>query len=395
MTSMSALTPENQRFEASAFHPDLPDGKGPGSIRIEPEGIRFISRDDPGWTIRLPFEGLAMRLGGASDRILFFSHPDSLDISVYTSDHAILDHPALASRADVAGQVHGVRQRKQRIRAGTAAVIGLIVAVIAGLVLAKDPLVGLVADLVPPSGEVKLGELVFNQVRASTRLIENDELDAMLGELAAPLLERVPETGYAFELHLAEDSTLNAFAIPGGNVVLHSGLVLEAESAEEVLGVLAHEIAHVTRRHSLRQMIDTAGLYVLVQTLFGDLSGLAAVLADGGLQLMTLEFSRDHELDADGAGFDYLLAAGVDPRGMITFFEKLQAEHVRLAEETGGVDLDLGFLSTHPATEERIEALTRRLAELEADAGAASYSGFTEDFDFEAFQAMLRGTMED
>ncbi len=389
---MSALDFNTRAFEASMFHPDLPGGKGPGSIRIEPGRMRFTAREDPDCTVELPFQGLSMRLGGAADRIVFFSHPDLPGISVYTSDHTVLDHPAFASQAGVAEQVRGVRRRKLRIRTGSAAVVASIAVVIAGLVLAKDPLVGLVAAQVPPSGEVKLGELVFNQIRASTRLIQDAELDAMLDEMAAPLLASIPETGYAFELHLAEDATLNAFAIPGGNVVLHSGLVLEAESAEEVLGVLAHEIAHVTRRHSLRQMIDTAGVYVLFQMLFGDTTGLAAVLADGGMQLLTLEFSRDHELDADSAGFDYMLAAGVDPRGMISFFKKLQAEQERLTEEAGGIGIELGFLSTHPATEERIETLTRRLAEAGAPADAG-FAGFAETFDFKAFQDMLSGTI--
>ncbi len=386
---MRALNHDTREFEASTFHPDLPDGKGPGSICTEPGRIRFTSRDDPGFTIELPFQGLSMRLGGAGDRLVFFSHPDLPDVSVYTSDHAVLDHPAFASQAGIPEHVLWVRRRKTRIRTGSVAVVASIAVLIAGLVLAKDPLVGLVAAQVPPSGEVKLGELVFNQIKASTRLIQDDNLDAMMGELVAPLLASIPETGYAFELHLAEDPTLNAFAIPGGNVVLHSGLVLEAESAEEVLGVLAHEIAHVTRRHSLRQMIDTAGVYVLFQMLFGDTTGLAAVLADGGMRLLTLEFSRDHELDADATGFDYLLAAGADPRGMITFFQKLQAEHERLTEEAGGIDVELGFLSTHPAVEERIEALTRRLAEIDAPAD----TGFAENFDFKAFQDMLRGTI--
>ncbi len=391
---MSVIDPGEQTFDASAFHPDLPNGRGPGSIRAEHGLIRFVSADDSAWTLDLPLRGLQVRLGGANDRIVFFSHPDLPDVSVFTSDHAVLDLPALASQAGVAEQVLGVRRRKRRNRLSFASIAALIVAVIAGLVLAKDPLVGFVADQVPPSGEVELGALVFNQIKATTRLIQDDELDAMVDQLAGPLLATIPETGFTFDLHLAEDPTPNAFAIPGGNVVLHSGLVLEASSAEEVVGVLAHEIAHVTRRHSLRRIIDTAGVFVLFQMLFGDLTGVAAVLADGGMQLLTLEFSRDHELDADTTGFDYMVAAGADPRGMITFFDKLQAEQARLAEEAGG-GVELGFLSTHPATEERIAALNRRLTEAESAAGPeigdfGADDGWPKNFDFEAFQDMLR-----
>ncbi len=373
-------------FDASAFHPELSGGRGPGSIRVESDALLFISSDDPEWVLRLAFEGLVVRLGGADDQVLFFSHPEHPDVTVFTTDHAVLDQPALASLAAVAAQITGVRAHKRRNWLSFNGAVAVIALVIVGLVLSIKPLMGFVVDQVPPSSEAELGAIVFEQVKASTRLIEDPEVDAKLEELAAPLLEAIPETGYSFELHLVEDPTLNAFAIPGGNVVLHSGLVLQAESPEEVLGVLAHEIAHVTQRHSLRQMVDTVGVLVLVQMLFGDLSGFAAVLADGGVRLLSLEFSRDHELEADAVGFDYLLAAGIDPRGMISFFEKLMAEHERRQGGAGG-SVELDFLSTHPATADRIEKLSRRLAEVGDDAFGGDRA---DDVAFVAFQELLR-----
>ncbi len=378
--------PDSQTFDGRTFHPELPGGRGPGAIQIESDAVAFVSRDDPEWVLRLGFEGLDLRLGGADDGVVFFSHPDQPEVTVFTTDQAILARPMLASQAGVAAQISGVRARKVRTRLSFNGCVVAIVLAVGGLLLAIKPMLGFVVDQVPPSYEAKLGVVVFDQVKATTQLIEDPEVDAGLDELAAPLLEALPETGYDFELHLVEDSTLNAFAIPGGNVVLHSGLLLRADSAEEVLGVLAHEIAHVTQRHTLRQLVDSVGVLVLVQMLFGDLSGLAAVLADGGVRLLALEFSRDHELEADEVGFDYLLAAGVDPRGMISFFEKLRAEHEERMEGAGG-GIELDFLSTHPATEDRIEALSRRLAAVGAD---ALDGGRADRLDFEALQELLR-----
>ena len=281
-----------------------------------------------------------------------------------------------------------VRGRKLRLRLAGAAVLALVVLALAGLVLLKDPLVGLVADQVPASVEVELGKVFFGQISTQLQLVDDDGIDATLDQLVAPLLAGVPDAGYPFDFHLAADPTLNAFAIPGGHVVLHSGLVLEAETPEEVLGVLAHEIAHVTERHSLRQLVSAAGVYVLVQTLFGDLTGLAAVLADGGLQLLTLEFSRDHERDADEVGFRYLTDAGIDPRGMISFFEKLQAEQERLAGDAAALERHLGFLSTHPSSAERIERLTARWEEIRETADFPP-----QEIDLAAFQAKIRQTV--
>ncbi len=142
--------------------------------------------------------------------------------------------------------------------------------------------------------------------------------------------------------------------------------------------MLGHELAHVTERHSLRQMVGSAGLFVVVQALLGDASGLAAVLVDGSTELLNLSFSRDHELEADRAGWQYLLEAGIDPRGMIDFFETLEQE---TGDDMSGA---LSFLSTHPATGDRIETLHQELEALPSMEFPAL------EVDFEAFQERVR-----
>lgn len=370
-------------FDGGAFHPEFPDGRAGGTIRVEAGRLRFEAQADAGRSAELPYPGLTMRLGGASDRLVFFSHPSLPEVSFYTSDHHILDHPHLASNADLAAQVAGVRGKKRAGQLVTASILAVIVLAVLGLIALKDPLVGFVADQVPPSVEVQLGDIFFGQIRMSVDIVEDKELTDELRTLVAPLLAAIPDIGYPFKFHLANDPTINAFAIPGGHVVVHTGLILKAESDEEVLGVLAHEIAHVTRRHSLRQVIGSAGLYVLVQTFFGDLTGLAAVVTDGGYRLLTLQFSRDAEREADDTGWDYLVAAHIDPRGMISFFEKLRDEQERLLGDAAGVEKSLAFLSTHPTSEERIELLTAKLTQ--------SYPDFEpQTFDLAEFQERIR-----
>lgn len=372
-------------FEGQAFHPALPKGRGPGTLHAEPGSLRFTPDDSSVPPVALPFDGIALRLGGASDRVLFFTHPEHPDVTLYTSDHRILEHSAMSSQASVVAQVGAVKRRKNVLRFSFAAVLGTLVLAVLGLILAWGPIIGWVTDQVPPELEVKLGDVVFGQVQTQTALIRDETLEAELDRLAAPLLDALPETGYAFDLHLADDPSLNAFAIPGGHVVIHSGLILAAETPEEVLGVLGHELAHVTERHSLRQIVGSAGLFVVVQTLLGDVTGLAAVLADGGTQLLTLGFSRDHELEADAVGWRTLLDADIDPEGMITFFETLEAEQQEmLGEDVAALESTLAFLSTHPATSERIEMLREMWERLDSKA-------FPEiNFDFYAFQEQVR-----
>ena len=156
---------------------------------------------------------------------------------------------------------------------------------------------------------------------------------------------------------------VNAFALPGGFIVINSGLIMEADNASEVLGVLAHEMAHVTEQHGIRNIISAAGIFLLFDALLGDVSGVLAVLADAAPLLINQSYSRQFESDADKLGFHFLVAADIDPSGLVTFFEKLkQQEQQQLAaiedEETRDrIQDSLGFISSHPATEQRIENL--------------------------------------
>jgi predicted Zn-dependent protease len=136
-------------------------------------------------------------------------------------------------------------------------------------------------------------------------------------------------------------------------------LILAADHPEEIAGVLGHEIAHITEQHSVEQIISSLGVFAIVQAFFGDISGLAAVIIDGGARLLTMSFSREAESEADDIGLRYLQAAGIDPSGLLSFFEKLR----KTEGISGGPALAL--LSTHPATEERIRDLHRKIKSLE------------------------------
>ena len=167
-------------------------------------------------------------------------------------------------------------------------------------------------------------------------------------------------------------------------------LNLTADSPEEVLGVLAHELSHVTEQHGMRGIVQGLGLYAIVSTFFGDVSGLAAILVNNAPFLLSQKFSRDHEREADEQGFRYLEAAKLNPRGMISFFEKMRREEEKLRDKLpGGEALDaLSFLSTHPATTERTERLEKLLEK------SPRKDGFTAvDLNFKEFQQALRSKL--
>jgi predicted Zn-dependent protease len=198
----------------------------------------------------------------------------------------------------------------------------------------------------------------------------------LLRQVTGPLVEAVGASRYRFQVHVARDPTLNAFALPGGYIVMHSELILRADTASELLGVLAHEMAHVTEQHGVRNLIASAGAALTLQALLGDPSGLLSAAATAAPFLLTQKYSRGFEHEADSEGFELLRSAGVDATGMLSFFETLKAEEEKSAakvrEELGEAAGALltgtpEFLSTHPATAGRIDAM-RELVERQSGA---------------------------
>ena len=242
----------------------------------------------------------------------------------------------------------GVRARhraRQRFGIGVMLLILLPLLLIAGLFLAIEPLADRVVDHIPPSIEARIGEAVLARTRLESRIIAQGPAAEALQTIG----RRLARPGETLQFHLADRADINAFAAPGGIVVVNAGLMKRAASAEEVAGVLAHEIAHVELRHSLRQIVRAAGLRVIVSALFGDYGALGS----WGAQLGELKFSRDAEREADARGLQRLAEARLDPQGMLRFFETLASgEGARLP----------AVLSTHPATSERIARLREMLA---------------------------------
>lgn len=164
--------------------------------------------------------------------------------------------------------------------------------------------------------------------------------------------------GVQWKVHVIDDpKTVNAFATPGGYLYVYTGLLLAADNEAELAGVMGHEAGHVVGRHSARAMVQAFGLQTVLGMALGQkpnqLAAVAANLAGGGAMLA---HGRGQELEADEYGVRYTALAGYDPRGLVTFFQKLQAKEGR----TPGV---LKWLSTHPPSAERVQKLDQTIAQ--------------------------------
>lgn len=218
----------------------------------------------------------------------------------------------------------------------------------------------------PLHQERELGREVYQQIRAYNLILDDPELGAYIQDLGNTLVEASPEArGKPFTFFIIRDPSINAFALPGGYIGMHTGLIRAAQTEAEVAGVLAHEIAHVTQRHIARRMDSTSGWDLASAALL-----LAAIAAGGGdpdvvqaalgigmsmSYQQRVNFTRAHELEADRLGIGTLAAAGFDPVGMENFFRRMAAQ-ARLYGD--GIP---ELLRTHPYSTTRMaEARNRR-----------------------------------
>jgi len=207
------------------------------------------------------------------------------------------------------------------------------------------------AARVPVSWEESLGSAIVDHFAPTARRCEDPVRQARIDAIVTQLTAKVRPQPYTFRVTVVNSAIVNAVAAPGGNIILFRGLLERTDNAEELAGVLAHEIEHVLHRHVTRAIFQHASTGILMAALVGDVSGVVAYGLEGARTLGSLQMSRTAEIEADRDGIRLLQEAGIDTAGMITFFEKL------LARERSGGDIVPRYLRTHPTTTERIATL--------------------------------------
>ncbi len=207
------------------------------------------------------------------------------------------------------------------------------------------------AARVPVSWEESLGSAIVDHFAPTARRCEDPVRQARIDAIVTQLTAKVRPQPYTFRVTVVNSAIVNAVAAPGGNIILFRGLLERTDNAEELAGVLAHEIEHVLHRHVTRAIFQHASTGILMAALVGDVSGVVAYGLEGARTLGSLQMSRTAESEADRDGIRLLQEAGIDTAGMITFFEKL------LARERSGGDIVPRYLRTHPTTTERIATL--------------------------------------
>ena len=243
-----------------------------------------------------------------------------------------------------------------------------------------------------PAMERGLGERIMEQIRADRSYLDDPVITDYLNALGSRLVAASPDTRQLFEFFLIKDPSVNAFALPGGYIGVHTGLITISQTESELAGVLAHEVAHVTQRHIARMLAgqERNSLMTLAAMALGVLAARAnsnlgqAIIAGSQAAAIQsqLDYTREHEREADRVGVQILDQAGFDVRGMPSFMERLQ--RATRQYDTNAPD----YLRTHPVT-------TERIADLQNRTETHGYKQIPDNQSFQLVRARVRAISED
>ncbi len=167
-------------------------------------------------------------------------------------------------------------------------------------------------------------------------------------------------TEYPIHITVVKQNEMNAFALPGGEIVVYSGILDSMKNYNELIGLLGHEVGHIEKRHSLQMIIKNLSNYMLISLVFQDYSGTLAVVAENAAAIEELSYSRDAESESDEFGYATIMLNQGDPVYMATMFE-------RMLEENKMADKVPSFLLTHPKLEERVAVIKAKIEQEEPD----------------------------
>jgi beta-barrel assembly-enhancing protease len=344
---------------ALCFGQEFPATGEPCHVDVSPTGltVRFHADHSGLGQLSLPFSTVTVSAGGLDHDQLVVRWGLAPDAhTLYLKDPTLIRTIRLSAPKDLTQSLDETAAKVRRTRGRRRTVWALVLSIVGGLAVtawfSTDLLVEWAVDRIPPEWERRLGQSAYQDFLRQQTVIKEGASVAAVNEISRRLLDHLAGNPYAFEISVVKNDAVNAFALPGGYVVVFTGLLEKAKSGEEVAGVLSHEFNHVLERHGLERIVKQLGLVAVVGIIFGDQQGVAGIMKQVGTELLSLKFGRAQETEADVTGLRLLHRARIDPDGMISFFQRLSEQ------EQGRVE----WLSTHPMSAARAERLKQETA---------------------------------
>ena len=230
--------------------------------------------------------------------------------------------------------------------------------------------------------EIKLGSEFAAKIEKELKIYVDPHISDYINQLGQVLVRNSARPNITYHFKVVQDDSINAFAIPGGYIYVNLGLIRFSNTESELAGVISHEVGHIVGRHGMKQLTKQYGFAALAQLLLGEnksqLEDLATKVVTSGV---LLQYGREAEREADTLAVQQMHSSGIDPDGIVTFFEKLLGTEKR---QTTKIEK---LLSTHPGTRERVTRVNQQIQKLPV----VSYASI-DSVRFQAIRKRLRNS---
>ncbi|MFG0287842.1 MAG: M48 family metallopeptidase [Rhodopirellula sp. JB044] len=348
----------HQTFSGGVFSESLDGGRAGADIELLPAGIG--ARTPDGETFVIPYRDTQVEMGGYNGRMVFCRNADrSLTIFCDAPKFPKALSLAAAGTLDEQLAIGHKKRRGESRRAflfGTICLTAILLFIVVGYFAIRYGARSAVLAL-PVSIDAQIGDAAMESMDLGGPKVRDEVVVGAMQSIVDRIAPAAAVEGIDFRVHVVESSQINAFALPGGNMVVYTGLIQNASSPEQIAGVLSHEMAHATLRHGIQRIGQSLGIWAGISLLVGDVSGLTGAAVDLMQVASVNSYSRTHENEADAEGVRMLHAVEIDPSAMADFFEHLE-------EEEGDVPGIFAWISTHPDHASRIASVRAQLAGL-------------------------------
>jgi predicted Zn-dependent protease len=224
--------------------------------------------------------------------------------------------------------------------------------------------------------EQKIGDLLWQSIQTNETVIQNDSTNLVLEKIKNRICEANNMDASSIKIHLVEKSEANAFAMPNRHLIIYTKLIFDCDSATELAGVMAHEIAHMQCNHVMKKMIKEMGLGLLLSAVAGNTN--FTIIKKILQNLTSTAYDRNLESEADAMAFNYLVKAKIHPKGLANMLEKF-------SKSEDGLSKKLSWLNTHPESIERADIIHKKLTLIKYD-----FEQIVPESDWQKFKSNLK-----
>ncbi len=319
----------------------------PVTLTVTPSTLLIVMTD--GSSRQWPYDQIRQTQGA------YRGEPVRLEFGPDPCEALVVATPAIlteihAAAPGIARHLHDPAWRHARLRWTLGAALSVVFMLIGLYRWGIPGIASVAAPYVPVSWEESLGRQVVDRLAPNNQQCRDPTRLQKLDHIAQTLAATRPAAPYRITLTVVDNPTVNAFAAPGGQVILLRGLLERTNSPEELAGVLAHELQHIYQRHTTKTILEQTAGSLLLTAISGDLSGGLAWGIEGARAMGALHYNRAHEREADIEGLHMLQAAHLDPAAMVAIYSSMQQ-----SEQNHQAPPE--FLSTHPDMNERLATL--------------------------------------